>query len=574
MVDRNREIDLLTRTMLGEAAGEDAYGQAAVGSVIRNRTRDSRWGGSYENVVLAPKQFSAWNSGAGGNDPSKWDPNSDAYKRTWRIAEGIYDGTIDDKTGGATHYYSPNGMDALVAQGSQPNRIPTWLEQETAARGGENYTLGGHVFTGKAEQPMLSVSTKGQAGPTDPYAPENAITANGVLSDNFLTGMAGKAIDRGGMNPADGSQPDWYFGAGGAGGGVRASTQNGSDGALDQSNVAPEDPQKQSWLDRNTPEWLNQDRSQMLLAIGAGLLSGDDWASGGAAASENLLAVTSNIQDRNDAVRADQQAQADKLEQINAQAEANGSKSKAAGNIEMKDGSFTGNLIEDGGRFYTPDGVDVSSEVAGKRNNSDVYGSKGQMTPTFAQKEQSWLINTATTMESMDRIAYTLDTVEYGVPGMVQNIETAISTLTNQGLSKDAIAKAVAAGDQQTILGGLREQVLGPGPMTEIDAGRLLLSMGGEINAVLANPEVAAERIKILQGNLRKEYDQRANQYDAQLEKFPQLPYIAVPRYAPWQAPGALDSSNVAGGDMDGKPDDWTPEEWGALTPEERASLR
>lgn len=53
--------------------------------------------------------------------------------------------------------------------------------------------------------------------------------------------------------------------------------------------------------------WLTEDRGDMLLAIGSGLLSGDDWASGAAAAGQNLLGVSQAQQERDANAAAAQQ---------------------------------------------------------------------------------------------------------------------------------------------------------------------------------------------------------------------------------------------------------------------------
>lgn len=152
----DRDLDLLTRTMLGEAAGEGPTGLAAVAHVVVNRAIDGGFGGSgIESVVMAPKQFSAWNAGAGGNTPSKWDPNSSAYQNARQVALTVLQGHNVDPTGGATHYYSPRGMDALVAGGSQSNNVPSWLAEETAKSGG-NIQIGGHIFAGKARLPDIA----------------------------------------------------------------------------------------------------------------------------------------------------------------------------------------------------------------------------------------------------------------------------------------------------------------------------------------------------------------------------------------------------------------------------------
>lgn len=141
--------DILIKTVLGEAAGESEQGMAAVAHVIKNRASDKRWPGSVRQVALQDNQFSAWNKGAGGNNPDKWKPGTPAYERAGRIVDIVMAGRHVDPTGGATHYYSPGGMKQLVAGGTQKNLIPKWLDQE-AARSGGTIRLGNHIFVGRS----------------------------------------------------------------------------------------------------------------------------------------------------------------------------------------------------------------------------------------------------------------------------------------------------------------------------------------------------------------------------------------------------------------------------------------
>lgn len=143
--------DIVIRTILGEAAGEGPQGQAAVAHVVKNRMHDPRWPSYAADVALQPKQFSAWNKGAGGNHlVNKYGPGSDPYEDVGNIVDGVWSGDIFDPTGGATHYYSPAGMEQLVAEGSQTNLLPRWLDAE-ASRSGGMTTIGGHNFVGSAE---------------------------------------------------------------------------------------------------------------------------------------------------------------------------------------------------------------------------------------------------------------------------------------------------------------------------------------------------------------------------------------------------------------------------------------
>jgi spore germination cell wall hydrolase CwlJ-like protein len=107
-----RDREILARTLWGEARGEGLAGQLAVAWTIRNRVFDGKdkswWGEGYAGVCLKPWQFSCWNS----NDPNyaflsgaKPIP-AGQFKQAMEAANAVIDGTVDDMTHGATHYYA------------------------------------------------------------------------------------------------------------------------------------------------------------------------------------------------------------------------------------------------------------------------------------------------------------------------------------------------------------------------------------------------------------------------------------------------------------------------------------
>lgn len=132
---RQMDIDVMARTLWGEARSEGQQGMEAVASVILNRTdigkREGRywWGNTIIQVCQKPFQFSCWN---------KFDPN---FKRiialtqddmhfaaALRVSRRAVLGMVKDKTGGATHYHT---IDIL----------PFWAKgQKPTAR------IGRHIF--------------------------------------------------------------------------------------------------------------------------------------------------------------------------------------------------------------------------------------------------------------------------------------------------------------------------------------------------------------------------------------------------------------------------------------------
>jgi len=81
----NTDLLHLAKTIYGEARGESIETMFAVGWVIRNRLQAKRYGGTYKDVVLQPKQFSCWN---------KDDHNYKVIKgvikgRLWEVCIGV-----------------------------------------------------------------------------------------------------------------------------------------------------------------------------------------------------------------------------------------------------------------------------------------------------------------------------------------------------------------------------------------------------------------------------------------------------------------------------------------------------
>lgn len=132
---RQIEIDVMARTLWGEARSEGQQGMEAVASVILNRVETGKrkggywWGSHIIQVCQKPFQFSCWN---------KSDPNfkkltavttDDMHFATaLRVSRRAVLGMVKDKTQGANHYHT---IDIL----------PFWAKgQKPTAR------IGRHVF--------------------------------------------------------------------------------------------------------------------------------------------------------------------------------------------------------------------------------------------------------------------------------------------------------------------------------------------------------------------------------------------------------------------------------------------
>jgi N-acetylmuramoyl-L-alanine amidase len=90
------QVNLLAHLIYGEARGEPYTGQVAVGAVILNRTRDSRFPKTIAGVVYQPGAFDAVSDGQ-----IYLDPDGGSYKAAKDALNGW------DPTGGCIYYWNP-----------------------------------------------------------------------------------------------------------------------------------------------------------------------------------------------------------------------------------------------------------------------------------------------------------------------------------------------------------------------------------------------------------------------------------------------------------------------------------
>lgn len=93
------DIQLMARAINGEARGEPYEGQVAVGAVILNRVKDSRFPNSISGVIYQPGAFTAVSDGQINASISE---GSTVYKAAQDAMNGW------DPTGGCVYYFNPS----------------------------------------------------------------------------------------------------------------------------------------------------------------------------------------------------------------------------------------------------------------------------------------------------------------------------------------------------------------------------------------------------------------------------------------------------------------------------------
>lgn len=128
-------VDVLARTLWGEARGEGDKGMEAVACVILNRVKVTQergkfwWGENIIQVCQKPYQFSCWNrADANFRKLQAVDERDIYYATALRIARRAVAQVLGDITNGATHYHEQSIM-------------PYWAKGESPCA-----KIGRHVF--------------------------------------------------------------------------------------------------------------------------------------------------------------------------------------------------------------------------------------------------------------------------------------------------------------------------------------------------------------------------------------------------------------------------------------------
>ncbi|NMG32504.1 cell wall hydrolase [Aromatoleum evansii] len=122
-INGERELDVVARTIWGEAGELGAEAMRAVAAVILNRRAYGKWmGGTALEVCLRPYQFRCWDASSPAIHRMRLPPADDpALQQARTIAQvALAGGIVPDPTGGATRYH-PEWVMPVWAEQRQPS---------------------------------------------------------------------------------------------------------------------------------------------------------------------------------------------------------------------------------------------------------------------------------------------------------------------------------------------------------------------------------------------------------------------------------------------------------------------
>lgn len=320
--------------------------------------------------------------------------------------------------------------------------------------------------------------------------------------------------------------------------------------ALDSSNVDG------GLLARLMPDLSPAERRQNLLAIGAGLLSGEDWSSGFAGAAQGLMAAGEQR------MSADQRMQEMLMQgQLDAELQAQRIAATEAaqgpnelfyiGNVAGPNGEIVPNVWADrttGEQFSVGPGGARTPVLGREVNNSTASG--------VDQRTQAWdtverLNTTRSGLGVIQSLRTNINDMEQGVPGLIRDAQTKLTTfLGSTNLTEEQIRAQLARGDVNGLIGRIRTDIVGPGVMTEQDAMRIVAYIGSDLGNFNGNVAVVEERLKQMEERMLRSYNEDWGAYE-RYKQFPDLVLPELERFQTDPGPGALDSSNGTQGVTD-----------------------
>lgn len=168
-----------------------------------------------------------------------------------------------------------------------------------------------------------------------------------------------------------------------------------------------------------------------------------------------------------------------------------------------------GTMGEDG-KIVPIDQKEWQSVTAGDAN---LY-----LDPTQVSKMSQDLIKEENGIRSLTNFFEGVEDLPVGIEKLASRISRAAKAfMGDEELTDEEVELGISQARQQALLGKIRTDVLGPGVLTEIDAQRLIGSLGGDISSVFTQPKIVAKRLYETLQQKHRAYEDLLRQYNAQV---------------------------------------------------------
>lgn len=151
----DNDIDILARTLYGEAKPNCVEDAQSIACVVLNRLAAHRYGNTIAGVCQKPKQFSCWNPGDINLTRIKKVTTEDKwFARCLEISELAVKHSLPDVTNGATHYHTRTVHPSWSADKIPCHETPGHIyfndidAPRTARRAVHTAVMGGAAATG------------------------------------------------------------------------------------------------------------------------------------------------------------------------------------------------------------------------------------------------------------------------------------------------------------------------------------------------------------------------------------------------------------------------------------------
>jgi hypothetical protein len=131
------------------------------------------------------------------------------------------------------------------------------------------------------------------------------------------------------------------------------------------------------------------------------------------------------------------------------------------------------------------------------------------------------------TINSVDKYIQDVKTAPEGINRTISNVKTKLYALmSKEGLTEEDLATARGMARLQGLIGQFRVDVVGPGVMTEQDAIRILIALGGNMSAF--TPKVITiQLLEDLKNKSKSRYETKATRFNKLLKAAPETSTVS-----------------------------------------------